>query len=131
MLSYFALIALVKLSGLIIPLIWLLIIGTKSVRRWGGLIGFVLLFIITYVNTYFALPDLAYPSLIDSFLTGFVVGGMIAVAVYRWFTKGRGDQVVDAAKESKSPLVSRIVSQLGETFGWFSRLAIVGGPFPS
>ncbi|MCY9806180.1 hypothetical protein OXT66_01290 [Lentilactobacillus senioris] len=124
MLSYFALIALVKLSGLIIPLIWLLIIGTKSVRRWG-LIGFVILFIITYINTYFALPDLAYPALIDSFLTGFVVG-MIAVAVYRWFTKGRGDQVVDAAKESKSPLVSRIVSQLGETFGWFSRLAIVG-----
>lgn len=123
MLSYFALITLVKLSGLIIPLIWFLIVATKPARRWG-IFGFIALFILSYINTYFSLPDLAYPALIDSFLTGLIVG-LIAVAVYRWFTRDRNANVV-SDREPANSIIQQLASRVTDTIGWVGRVAIVG-----
>ncbi|GAY72348.1 hypothetical protein NBRC111893_494 [Lentilactobacillus kosonis] len=79
MLSYFALITLVKLSGLLIPLIWFLIIADRR-GRTIGLTLVLLLFIVSLINTYFNLPDLAYPALIDGWLS-WLIGGLILVMV--------------------------------------------------
>ncbi len=83
MLSYFALITLVKLSGLLILFIWFLWISNRRWRSWG-IIAMVALFIVSYINTYFNLPDLAYPSLIDGWLM-WLIAGFVVVLILRRF----------------------------------------------
>lgn len=124
MLSYFALITLVKLSGLLIPYIWFLIIADRRGRLLAtGAI--VVLFIISYINTYFNLPDLAYPSLIDGWLMWFI-GGLILVAVLKRFvystsaTPARSSQT-----EAGDGIISQGIQRLTGAFGWLEKLALV------
>lgn len=120
MLLYFALIALVKLSGLVIPLIWFLVISNRQQRFWG-LIGFIALFIVSYFNTYFNLPDLSYPALINGWLMWFIVG-IIAVIVFRQFEKSNNK----VSSSSDNPLIQRIISRFSGTVSWLSKLTITG-----
>lgn len=120
MLSYFALITLVKLSGLLIPFIWLLIIADRRGRLYGTL-AIVLMFIVSYINTYFNLPDLAYPSLIDGWLMWFIAG-MIIVAALRRFLYSPNAAV--ARTKTQSGVVGQIVERFTGTFGWIGKIAM-------
>nr|WP_225352006.1 hypothetical protein [Secundilactobacillus similis] len=118
MLSYFALITLVKLSGLLIPFVWFLIVSTKRWRLWGTL-AVVALFIVSYVNTYFNLPDLAYPAMIDGWLM-WLIGGLVLVAVLRKFVFNKG--AVEARAESEDNIFARFFQRFGLTVGWLGKL---------
>lgn len=118
MLSYFALITAVKLSGLLIPFLWFLWMSTKRWRIWGT-IAIVVLFIVSYINTYFNLPDLAYPALIDGWLMWFI-GGCVVVAVLRRFVFS--PNAVRERSVSEDNFISRLFRQFGVTVGWISKL---------
>lgn len=122
MLSYFALITLVKLSGLLIPFIWLLVIADRRGRTYGTL-AIVLLFIVSYINTYFNLPDLVYPSLIDGWLMWFIFG-MIVVAALRRFLYSPHAAVARTA-EAGDGIVGQIVQRFTGAFGWLGKIAMV------
>lgn len=122
MLSYFALITLVKLSGLLIPFIWLLIIADRRGRLFGTL-AIVLLFIVSYINTYFNLPDLAYPSLIDGWLMWFIFG-MILVAALRRFLYSPNAAVARTA-QSGDGIIGEVVQRFTGAFGWIGKVAMV------
>lgn len=119
MLSYFALITLVKLSGLLIPFIWYLVVSTRRWRLWG-IVAVVVLFIVSYINTYFNLPDLAYPSLIDGWLM-WLIGGLIFVAVLRRFVFTHG-VVNEGAPSSKDSWLTKLLRQFGITAGWLTKM---------
>ena len=118
MLSYFALITLVKLSGLLIPFIWFLWISNRRWRSWG-IIAIVALFIVSYINTYFNLPDLAYPSLIDGWLM-WLIGGFVVVLVLRRFVFNPNAVKERAVNEDN--FFSRLLRNFGITIGWLGRL---------
>lgn len=120
MLSYFALITLVKLSGLLIPFIWLLVIADRRGRTYG-ILAIVLLFIVSYVNTYFNLPDLAYPSLIDGWLMWFIAG-MIIVAALRRFIYSKN--AATAREETGNGVVAQVVQRFTGSFGWIGKVAL-------
>ncbi|WP_268912261.1 hypothetical protein [Lentilactobacillus sp. SPB1-3] len=118
MLSYFAMITLVKLSGLLIPLIWFLIIADRR-GRTISLTLVILLFIVSFINTYFNLPDLAYPSLIDGWLS-WLIGGLILVMVLkRMFYSDK------PSRESNGDgFFAQIVNRTTESFGWAGRIVL-------
>lgn len=118
MLSYFALITLVKLSGLLIPFIWFLWISNRRWRYWGTL-AIVALFVVSYINTYFNLPDLAYPSLIDGWLL-WLIGGFVVVAALRRFVFNPNAVKERAVNEDN--YFSRLMRNFGLTIGWVGRL---------
>ncbi|WP_282802445.1 hypothetical protein [Secundilactobacillus kimchicus] len=120
MFSYFALITLVQLSGLLIPFIWFLISATNRWRVWGT-VAVVVLFIASFVNNYFVLPDLAYPSLIDGWIM-WLIGGLIVVAVLRRFVFRVGRNAQPVTRETDNWL-TQWFTRIGVSFGWLGRVA--------
>ena len=121
MLSYFALITLVEISGLIIPYIWFMIVASRRGRTWGT-IAVIILFLISYVNTYFSLPDLAYPSLIDGWLM-WLIGGLIVVAILKRFVYGNG-QTPAKTDQAGDGIIGQAINRFTGTFGWLGKLAV-------
>ncbi|TLQ20234.1 cytochrome b/b6 domain-containing protein [Lentilactobacillus parafarraginis] len=121
MLSYFALITLVEISGLIIPYIWFMIVANRRGRTWGT-IAVIILFLISYVNTYFSLPDLAYPSLIDGWLM-WLIGGLIVVAILKRFVYGNG-QTPAKTDQAGDGIIGQAINRFTGTFGWLGKLAV-------
>lgn len=121
MLSYFALITLVKLSGLLIPLIWFLIIADKRGRLIG--LGLVLvLFVVSYINTYFNLPDLAYPALIDGWLSWLIGGLIVVVVIQRMFYSTKASKSSDS-----NGFFAQVVNRLTDAFGWAGKVILALG----
>lgn len=121
MLSYFALITLVKLSGLLLPFIWFLVIANRRGRLYGILVVIVL-FIVSYINTYFSLPDLAYPAMIDNWLM-WLIGGFIVVAVLKRFVYSP-DAVARRSEAAGNGFIGQLIQRFTGAFGWVGKAAL-------
>lgn len=119
MLSYFALITLVKLSGILLPFIWFLFIANRRGRIYGFLV-LIALFIVSFVNTYFSLPDLAYPAMTDNWLM-WLIGGFIVVAVLKRFVYSP-NAVAKRTTDAGNGLIGQIIQRFTGAFGWLVKL---------